>query len=79
MMPSSFSLPYIGGLGGYCNGSRPSKMSNARRSPTSRASRRPFSNAPAALPAIATSSKKVRASARNASDETAVCSRAPWL
>jgi len=78
-MPSSLSFPSIGGLGGYCKGSRPSRMKSARRSPTSWASRRPLSNAPCALPAIAASPKKVRASARNKSDETAVCSRVPWL
>ena len=69
--PWSLSSPGVGEVGAYCSGSRPSRMSSARRSPTSWASRRPLSNAPCALPAIAASPKKVRASLRNRSDEAA--------
>ena len=45
-MPWSLSSPGVGEVGAYCSGSRPSRMSSARRSPTSWASRRPLSNAP---------------------------------
>ena len=49
-MPWSLSSPGVGEVGAYCSGSRPSRMRRLRRSPTRRASRWPFSNAPARCP-----------------------------
>ncbi len=66
-------------MGGYCSGSRPSRMRRLRRCPTMRARRWPFSKAPAGLAAkalSASSPKKVSASLRNRSEEAATAARA---